>query len=130
MTPVAAVAWRGPGALDAGVVRLLVDMLSVLFAVFSAVPFFVLILAAALAMLRTRLFPVWTAWLGMAAAVVNGAFVFSLFSREGALSPYSPVGFVGAVLMFVWIAASSVLMMLGAEKHAPLATATAQPAMP
>lgn len=111
-TPLAAVAWRGPEGLDANVVRLLVDMLPVLFTVFSAVPFFVFVLPAALAMRRTRLVPAWIAWLGVAAAVANGAFVFALFSRGGAFSPYSPLGLVAAVLLFAWIIASSVVMMI------------------
>lgn len=115
ITPLAAVAWRGPGALGPDVVRLLVDVLSVLFAVFSAVPFFVFVLAATLSIRRTRIFPDWVAWLGLAAAVVNGVFVFSLFARTGPLSPYSPLGFFGALLLFGWVGVTSVLMLRGAE---------------
>jgi hypothetical protein len=130
LMPVAALAWRGPAGLDGNVVRLLVDMLSVLFAVLSAVPFFLLAFAASLSMLRTRLFPAWAAWLGMVAAVVNGIFVFSLFAKKGLLSPYSPVGFLGAVLFFVWVAASGVLMLQGDERVAAVGASTAQPAVP
>jgi hypothetical protein len=115
ITPLAAVAWRGPGALGPDVVRLLVDVLSVLFAVFSAVPFFVFVLAATISIRRTRIFPDWVAWLGLAAAVVNGVFVLSLFARTGLFSPYSPLGFFGALLLFGWVGVTSVLMMRGAE---------------
>lgn len=111
LMPIAAVAWRGPSGLSPEFVRLVVDMLSILFSVLSAVPFFVLVFSASLAVLRTGRFPAWTAWLGVAAAVANAIFVFSLVSRKGAFSPYSPLGFVGAVLLFAWIGATSVLMM-------------------
>jgi hypothetical protein len=66
----------------------------------------------------------------MVAAVLNGVFVFSLVGKRGVLSPYSPVGFLGAVLFFVWIAAISVLMLQGAQRPAAVTAATAQPAMP
>lgn len=129
LMPVATVAWRGPAGLDPNLVRLLVDMLGVLFSVLSAVPFFLLAFAASRAMLLTGRFPAWTAWLGMAAAVANGLPVFGLFARTGVLSPYSPFGFIGALLFFAWIGASSLLMMRGAEGAAPRARTTAQPAV-
>lgn len=110
-TPLAAVAWRGPGTVDANVVRLLVDMLALLFTVLSAVPFFLFILAASLAMRRTGLFAPWLVWFGVASAAVNGVFVFALFSRDGVLSPYSAIGVMAAVMLFGWIAVTSAAMV-------------------
>jgi hypothetical protein len=129
ITPLAAVAWRGPGTVGPGVIRLLVDVLSVVFSAFSAVPFSVFLVAAAISIRRTHVFAEWVAWLGLAAAVVNGLFVFSLFARRGAFSPYSPFGFLGALLLFGWVAVTSVLMMRGAERRVRTGI-DAAPAMP
>lgn len=103
-------AWRGPDGLSPELVRVVIDSLQVGFGVMSAIPFTVMILAATLAMGRHTAFPTWLVWVGVAAAVLNGLGVFFVCARTGVFSPYSMLGFPGAVLFFGWVICASVIM--------------------
>jgi hypothetical protein len=110
LAPLTTVAWRGPGGLDPALVRFLVDIAQVAFGVIAAIPFTVLIVAASAALVRSGLGPPWLAWLGWITAIVNAIPVFGLGARSGALAPYGAIGLPGAILFFVWVIATSVLL--------------------
>ena len=65
--------------MSAEQVRLLVDIANVSFAVVSATPIALLLIAASLAMLRHPAFPAWLGWLGLLAALFNGILVQDRF---------------------------------------------------
>jgi hypothetical protein len=62
-------------------------------------------------MFRHPAFPVWLGWLGLLAALLNGILVFGLSARTGVFSPYSVLGLPGGILLFLWVIATSVVML-------------------
>lgn len=110
-------AWRGPGAIDPETVRFVVDIQAVVFSALAAVPFAVFIAAGSVAMLRTSSFPAWLAWFGLLAGVINLVPLFTVSAHTGFVSPYGSLGFIGAVVFFAWIIATSVVMARGIDRE-------------
>jgi len=75
-------------------------------------PSVVLLGAASLAILRRGALPVWLAWFGLAAAVIDLAAIAPVFSTSGIASPTGPAGFIAFGVSMLWLVATSVALYM------------------
>jgi hypothetical protein len=104
-----AVAYRAP-ALDATTTQAVADVGSVTFSLLGA-PFAVLFAAASISAMGTGAFPRWVNWVGILAALLNVAKLFTLFQRSGGLAPNGSLNIVFVIPIWVWSIAVGVLMI-------------------
>ncbi len=71
---------------------------------------FTLVGAAAVAILRTRVLPRWTGWLGAVAAVVSLVAILGFVEPDLAM-----IGFLGFLLSALWIVTTSIAMLRSAR---------------
>ena len=80
-------------------------------------PIGVSVLVASIAMLRSRLFPVWLCWLGLAVGIVgsvNGVINVPAFQAGGSFYQASQILDVGALAAWVWMLATGVVLFRAA----------------
>jgi hypothetical protein len=80
-------------------------------------PFGVAVLAASVAMLKSRLFPAWLCWLGLAAGVVltvDGAIMGPAFGAGGAFFQAVQILSFAVLAAWVWMIATGVVLLRAA----------------
>jgi hypothetical protein len=83
-------------------------------------PFFVSVLAASFAMLRSRLFPAWLCWLGLAAGVVgcvDGVISGPAFAAGGSFYQASQLLSAAALAVWLWMLVSGVMLFRAAGRQ-------------
>jgi hypothetical protein len=82
-------------------------------------PFGVAVLAASFAMLRSRLFPAWLCWLGLAAGVVltvDGVIMGPAFGAGGAFFQAAQILSFAVLATWVWMIATGVVLLRAAVR--------------
>lgn len=83
-------------------------------------PFFVSVLVASFAMLRSRLFPAWLCWPGLAAGLVgsvNGVIGGSAFAAGGSFYQVSQLLSVAVFVAWIWMLATGVVLFRAAGRQ-------------
>jgi hypothetical protein len=83
-------------------------------------PFAVSVLVAAYAMWRSRLFPAWLCWLGMAAGIVftiDGVMGGPAFAAGGSLYKASQILSFAALVAWIWMIATGVVLFRAASRQ-------------
>jgi hypothetical protein len=87
---------------------------------FRFMPFGVMVLAGSLAMLQSRSFARWIAWVGVASGVLTLAAELSFFDPSGPIGNIGNAGQAGFVLFMIWTAAVSVALLRRKAVPAPV----------
>jgi hypothetical protein len=112
----ATVAYR-PGQ-DPAILRALTDA-SWITVAFSEVAFATFIGATSFAVLRTRVLPAWSGWVGVPVAVVTLIGAAALSSGSGAFSPQGAIALLGVIVFPLWVLVICVAALLAARSGAP-----------
>jgi hypothetical protein len=116
----ATVAYR-PGQ-DPAILRALTDAGWITVA-FSEVAGATFIGAISIAVLRTRVLPAWSGWVGVLVAIVTLIGTAAVSAGSGAFSPQGSVALIGVLIFPLWVLVISVAAMVGAKGGArPSAT--------
>lgn len=84
--------------------------------VVAYVPMAMMLAAVALTSLRTRAFPAWLGWLSAIAGAANLAMSFGIALQSGPLVPGGPLTYVLYLLMAIWPAAATTVMVVRSRK--------------
>ncbi|HYF76426.1 MAG TPA: hypothetical protein VD973_04815 [Symbiobacteriaceae bacterium] len=99
-----------PG-VDPAVIGLFTDLTYAL-SVIAYVPLAVMLAAVAVTALSTGAFPAWLGWLSAVAAAGNLAMSFGIITESGPLVPGGPLTYVLYLLMALWPAAVTTVMVM------------------
>ena len=95
---------------EPNLIRALFDLSNALFGM-AGVGFAVLFGAASCSAARSGALPAWLYWFGSVTAVVQLLGLITLFAESGAFAAGGAIVFFGPILAFIWVAATSVVIM-------------------
>ncbi len=106
-----ALALGANGEVEPALAGLISDLTYAL-SVIAYVPMAVMLAAVAVVSWRVRAFPVWLGWLTAVAAVMHLVMSFGLIMDRGPLTPGGGLTYVLYLLMAVWLAATTTVMVV------------------